>query len=567
MPEPINGRDKLLKLAEAASPTKNKKKSPNKHNHHSKRSHSKDSKCDLSFTENIEHLVNKSAASPRSSTPTFGDHHSTSSKVSSRDSTSPLDLRISDLRICDSSMPNNDLKSRIPQPIFRPKLNNNIHHHQPRLNDNLSKQQSQIPVASLESTSIRISKTGATESDSKESRATALNESFIPIYKPPSAAAAAALRNNDFDGANHKSTANSSTNNYSFTNFAFCHDNNRRYSHTDFVESNARHDLSHQSHQHFFKNTSLSSSTKSSHRIVKSRSHNTFKSSRDSARSRLRSDYHALSPPKFMASTDLSSPSNSLRMLNSSQNFRRMLNRLDTFYVLDEEGFANSPKKIANRNSARKNVKQHSLDIMSEQSLFDSPFLKESQKSALFQINDLCDKHDDGLNRALKSSSCENLDDYKFVTLNKPKSETNLVVNKNNLAGISHLESDAPESVFNRFRKSFSLHFARHSPVRNRLDTEEKQIKIDKMANTIDINQNICVFPNKLYANDHHHKPRADSLEKKSPLIDTKISGSLKRSHSQPNDKSDDSNSEQCEVNSDQTEELNAKMDDITVSG
>ena len=528
--EPINSREKLLKLAEI-SPSKVKKKSP-KHQNLNKWSPVKDSKCDLSFSENIEHLVNKDTIqqSPELNSihydnQKYSKNHNVNKNLTlalpcvvqtetsdSNESINISDLRIGDLKICESTK--NVLKSRIPQPIYKPFYD---HRHEFINSSSISKQrQSNIPVYNLHNNHLK--KTNSfnlrhlvTSNDFHNDDCLYqmdVHGSYIPVYKSLSSHSKPLTVCNELTNQYY---SQSSHTNHSSTNTAFCSCNNRKHSHLDMEFS----PLSPDKDNSYFNYHRYNSNSSTKSKVTKSRSYNVFNrnGSKDvfhRYQTRTRQADHA-----DQTNLDILSQTEKVSN-NSSQNFKKMLTRLDTFYVLDEESFTDSPKKIINTGFFSNNLEHRDSDCSpNEYKLADRSFLKECQKNTLFQINDMRECANEHLDQVFKSSSCDNLEEMIFPTLNKPKSETDLMLNKNDLSGISHLKKDESESMFNKFRKSFSLHFTKN----HSLPLENKSFfaNVDNKCNEIDINQNICLFEN---CKTDHFNGKLSTIERRKSKLE-----------------------------------------------
>lgn len=261
---------------------------------------------------------------------------------------------------------------------------------------------------------------------------------------------------------------------------------------------------------------------------------------------------------------------------------KNTINRLDSFFVMDEESFAtNSPKKISNPPFPPKSTM---LISTPDQQHYEKYFLRESQKTALSTINSTAANvvQSEQADKLGKSSSADSLTYFRYQALIKPKSETDLSETKNALTGIMHLEEDAMEegSMLNRFRKSFSLRFSKpwssggggnkdqkpysvamdNSPAGEFSDShliiseEDRESLLSQC--TSDINQNRIYRINKHTESEmpiskmstiERRKSRADIFNRKSFRRSSRKSLRLKRSHSQPNEKSSDQLSPQTD--------------------
>lgn len=639
----INGRDKLLKLAEVNN-SKGKKKGL-KLSLSSSKNADRDANYDLAFTTNIEHLVNKDY-SLRASTPIqqFAEHldhdqlntslgHDVNSNLSCDSacdclthSTSlnethlapcPSDLRFSDLKLYEPSSisSNREFKSRIPQSVNRKRLTKEIIHGLNRWPDNedLSKHNNGLLLSS------KLGSANASEADyhlssSKSSISDnhfglTCNQSRIPIHKSN-----VLHKLPLFDDHNNPSNILTNTHLYNSqerrffrTNsfISYLSDNNRKPSQLGLQVIKCQSDRNSNYQQNTLKlsqpttkqsnnwpqHSSMSGESNHS-KVVKSRSHNalhhrcskevspgqtmpcqafttTFS---DCFGADLTETTNRLGENVIL--TDSTKQANSALTFNPS-NIHREMNRIDSFFVIDEDCFANSPKKLVNQKiqdhfmNAASSVRNKVSQLVStpDQKLYEKQFLQESQKNSLFFLN-LKSEHVDTkqVDTFAKSNSCGSLDYFQYGALSKPKSETDITDTKtNDLSGLMHLEEDTQEgSMFNRFKKTFSLRFSKHWSSSNKesLEASAKDTALTSDSNLViseeshspnqsdvsDINQN-RIFKSRYFESDsmigkmstiERRKSRADMFNRKSFRRKSRKSLRLKRSHSQPNDKSSD---------------------------
>ncbi|KAJ6222076.1 hypothetical protein RDWZM_000621 [Blomia tropicalis] len=698
----INGREKLFKLAEGNSKTKKK---GSKLFHSPSKNVEKQSNNDLAFTTNIEHLANRDCNTTlRSSTPiqhfSENDQHNTSlnhdvnwngscdsncecyaHSVSLYDSSSPSDLKIADLKICETNsfISSNEFKSRIPQSANRKRMgkeanhrhNNNIrglnrwpdtedlskqnkcnHGSLPHETDCLNSCPMSIQPSSRSSVSNnnnknrRRSSSNTTRIINHSNHIGLYNQSHIPIYNGNSRKMPSFDPNTrpgplaNFNIPNTNQSYNNSTNEEkrfiranSFINYLS--DNNRKYSHQLGIQAMKCHPNMEQNFalQEMLSSRSLSQSRTSQalysqwhsttipdneqnetdpqlqQKMAKSLSHNVLhrrcsKESQQSQMYRPHQTRHLQQQQQqethFQANSsninaesisaivnkgnDVPNGDETQYSTTSQANVKRAINRLDSLFVMDEDFLTESPKIIERQliddhaGNRRAILIPNSTLLIStpDQPINERHFLIESQKNVLSTINSQSEQVDS--KKFAKSNSCDSLDYFRMQTLSKPKSETDLSdTNKNDLTGILHLEQNVPSeenSMFNRFRKTFSLRFSKHWTTNNKdvskcgvekelnlvgCESEHKndnyifkndiceQSNLNTSFDLSDINQN-RIYKNRYESENNsfsklstidRRKARADIANRKSFRRTTSIrkTNRLKRSHSQPTDK------------------------------